>query len=274
MGQARRLNARLCRQGERKCGTSFGCGSPRKRTTRYARCACKQRNRTRRCSTVRPVEDVLKVVGAVVAVVASLAAVAVTVEQLTLRSRLRKTEAWSTAQLATEKDAERVAVLDQLRLDATARLVAGHLLPVRHYAEGALFSAAAPAAIVSVLRDEEVTAGGAWALSAIVFAGLLLGARRAARVYCERCRIASEYGRAQRVTSPRLGLTDGSLTKIEFLFAAVYSSGLCALATGLGLALLGERVDGWPLVLMLIGGSLAVRSIEAMRVYVATVYPL
>lgn len=221
-------------------------------------------------------EDLLKIAGAAVAVVASLAAVALAVEQLTLRSRLRKTETWATAQLETEESAERIAVLKRLQLEATARIVAGLDVPVRLFADGALTAVGVTVAIAAMMQDDEVGTRSLVSLVGVALLGLVLSARRAVRVYLERCRIASAYARSLAVTPARLGLLDlmEGGTRIEFAYAAAVAAFLGSFSVGLGLALSGRSVDGLPLLLLLTGAMGAVQTLDVLRTHARRLSPL
>lgn len=215
-------------------------------------------------------------IGAAVAIVASLGAVAVVIEQFTLRVRLRKTEEWAVCVLAYDPAGERATALTNIRLDATSRIVAGVLVPVRFFAEGVLLAVAVPASIVGVLQDDEISTGGAISLVFFALTALTLSTRRAIRHYLERCRIASEYRRGLTVTEGRRGMLEmmeGGL-RVEYAFALGFSGGVCALASGVGLTLSGELVNGWPLFLIAAGGGVAYGVLDLLRTYAGKKHPM
>ena len=149
------------------------------------------------------VDELLKLVGTAVAVVASLGAVAVVLDQFTLRARLRRTEAWAVAMLGHDTAGPRRDALADVRLDSTARVVAGIMMPLRFFWEAAIWTAAAPFLVLGACRDAGESFGGVAAVMLVSFTGLWLSSRRAIRLYLERCRIASEYRRGVAVSGPR-----------------------------------------------------------------------
>ncbi|MFD1249595.1 hypothetical protein ACFQ3F_17480 [Nocardioides ginsengisoli] len=221
-------------------------------------------------------EDLLKVVGATVAAVASLAAVALAVDQFTLRARLRKTEEWAVKALAAEIDGNRVPVLTDIRHDSTARIVAGLLVPVWFFAEGVVWAVAAPSAVAVTVQASGTSTGTAAAITWVAFFALAFTFRPTVRHFLERCRVASEYRRGLPVAEPKRGLLaamEGGY-RVEFVFAAGFSAGACALGLGVGLAVSGHDVDGWPLALMLLGGFSAYGVLDLLRVYARSRHPM
>jgi hypothetical protein len=139
-----------------------------------------------------------------------------------------------------------------------------------------LWAVAAPAAVIGVLQDDSVSSGSAAFFVSIAFVALTLSTRRAIRLYLERCRVASEYRRGLAVVEPRRGLlemTEGGL-RAEFALAAVFSLGACALGFGVGLALSGNRVDNWPLGVMLAGGCMAYAALDLVRMRARKRHPM
>jgi hypothetical protein len=178
--------------------------------------------------------------------------------------------------LAHDESEERAAALTSIRLDATSRIVAGILMPVRFFAEAVVWAVAAPAVIVLGLRDGTASTVYVAGVVAVAFVTLTLSTRRGIRLYLERSRIASEYRRGLAVTEARrvvLHQMEGG-QRIEFVFALAFSGGACALALGVGLALSGEHVDGWPLALMVGGGYAAWGALDLLGNHARRQHPM
>lgn len=221
-------------------------------------------------------DDLLKGIGAMVAVVASLGAVALAVEQFTLRARLRKIEAWAVTMLDQDTSDARAAALTDIRLDATSRIVAGILTPVRFFAGGLAWSLVASAFIAFVIRSEEVTVVNASPAVLVAFLTVAFSTRRAIRAYLERCRIASEYRRGRVVEKPQWPILArmGRGLLIEFVFACAFSAGLCGVAVGSGLTMRRGDADGLPITLLYLGGAVVYGAIDILRIHARREHPM
>lgn len=218
--------------------------------------------------------DLLKSLGAVVAVVASLAAVALAVDQFTLRARLRRTEQWALAMLDHDHTGERAAALTNLRLDATSRVVAGLLVPAWFFADF-VGSLALGTVTLATAVDAHRFGGSSWVVLALALLLLTLMSRRAVRLYLERSRIAWEYRNDRAIVQPRRKIGDKTDVRLwrEFAFAVVFSAGACAVATGVGLALSRRRVDDGPVALIVAGTLVAWFILDALRGYALRLHP-
>jgi hypothetical protein len=215
------------------------------------------------------VDDFLKVVGAAVAVLASLAAVALAIDQFTLRSRLRKTEEWAAKALDAEVHDNRRQVLAGIREEATARIVAGLLVPVWYFVEPVGMSVLGPFVVATVFRLDDPTAE-AVAIAFVGFAGSSVAGRRLVHVHAERRRVASRFRRGLEVVSPRASGRDwmvGEHYSAELLLGSALALCTCILGAGVGFALSAHQFGGWPLVLVVAGlvGAPAVWSLVDAR---------
>jgi hypothetical protein len=219
-------------------------------------------------------QSLLTVVGAVVAVVAGLVGVIATIEQLTLRARLRRTAELAKTLSSSENHPERKAVLTSIHDVAVARLVSGWLLPWWWFAEFAVWIVIGPGATATSVGRFGWGAGSAASIVACIVVTAIAG-RRFVRLYLERQRVARESLGRQKVAPPRTELVhqmeDG--TRTEFVMGLLISAGLTLTGTGVGI-LAHEKsfAPWWAGVLVLAGVLLAAVPVPWLRT--RTVRPL
>ncbi len=201
---------------------------------------------------------ILTTLGAVLAVAVSGVGLVVTIEQVTLRARLRKTIETSKA-LAEHEEGERKAILTSIHDVAVARLTAGWLIPGWRFAEAGFWLLGAPLALgITTYREGLTSQTWTFAFAALVMLGL--SNRRALRLVLERQRITRQYLRGERVGPPRVGLIhqmEGGTWR-EFGFGAIGSLGALMIALGFG-DLAHDPTTPWPIGLVL--GGLVVTSV-------------
>lgn len=205
------------------------------------------------------------IIAALVAVIASSVGVIVAVDQLTLRSRLRRT-AEATEELAKHEDnANRLAALRSIHDVAIARLVAGWAVPWWRFAEFAVWFVLGPVTLALTAARQ----GWTGTVQTILVTNIVivsLVARRGIRIYLERQRIAREYLTGADVAPPRLGMLQqmegGTLS--EFVMGAVISAGASLAALGVGL-LVHDINTPWGFLCLLPGIVLAWSPTETLR---------
>lgn len=185
--------------------------------------------------------DLLTTLGAAIAVVATLVATAVAIEQLTLAARLRKREAWAREIATHETVPTRSSVLEEVRLRATARVVASLYVPALRFAPSVGWIAVTVVLLTGTWWSDGTQDEDLLYVVPLGLVATVIGARQCIRTYLTRERIAHEYLQAKEITPPTLdlaGTISGRRTSGEFIFAAVFAVSWCALWTGVGL--LGE----------------------------------
>lgn len=175
------------------------------------------------------------------AVVASLVGVAVALDQLTQRSRMRRIATWSSELAEAEHNENRLAALNSIRRWAAAWAVATVLVPARYYAEVTVWSMAVP--VMLAWRVDSVGIG----YLVLIGCGVLWPTlRRGIRVHLERYRVAAEYAAGVPVEPPSLAILyqmEGG-TRREFLWAGLLAVGITlgSLSTG---QLARDPSNGW-----------------------------
>lgn len=196
-------------------------------------------------------KDILAAIVPAVAAAASLAAIALAIEQLTQRSRMRRIAEWTKLLATDEANANRVAALARIRAWASGWVVATVMVPGRLFAEAALWLAAVPYMIISQARSSSLAPLALFGAST-----LWLVFRRAIRVYLERYRIAAEYFYGAEVEPMEMTILyamEGG-TRAEFAWAALLSLGVTG--TALGVALLIRSSDApWGAIAIVVGLS-------------------
>jgi hypothetical protein len=210
------------------------------------------------------VNSTLTTAGAAIAVIASALGVLITLEQLTLRARLRKS-AETAKTFAEAASGEREVVLASIHDVAVARLVAGWLVPGWRFAEAVVWLVGVPIGLGAAVADEGLSKD-TWAFVLVGFVSLTLSNRRGARLLLERQRIAREYMATQKVEPPRIALIhqmEGG-TRREFLWGAVVSLGAVLGSVGAGL-LFHDPESTWPLTLLIVGIALLTAPADFLR---------
>jgi hypothetical protein len=229
-------------------------------------------------ATVLAVEDLLKAVGALVAVVASLAAVALAVDQFTVRSRLRKSEEWAAEALVREVHGNRAPVLANIRLDATAGIVASLLVPAGAFVPYAAAAAVSVSVVALALAEPGNVSTAAPLLVVLVLSTTVLSVVawwRLVRLYFERRRVASEFRRGLVVERPqRVGLTIREVRTAAFGLGVAIGLSTCVAAAGVGLAFTSRSAGGWPLLVMFFGALVAAHFVDGVGRRARRRYPL
>ena len=198
-------------------------------------------------------ETTLQLAAAIIAVVASGVGVVVAVDQLTLRTRLRRTEAWARESAAAEADGHRTSALEAIRLRSVASLVGGHAVPLRYLATTLVTPAMSVGLLVSVLRRDEPTFPDLAALLLLSFVTCGVEFRRAVHFYLERRQVVNAYLAGGRdVPGPRIDMSNTMEGRVQTEFAAALalSVGLNGALVGAGMLYLDEQVAlGLPLIL-------------------------
>lgn len=199
-----------------------------------------------------------------VAVVASGVGVAVTVDQLTLRSRLRRTAELADALGKLEDNDNRKTVLRSVHNVAVARLTAGWLVPWWRFAEFVGWFTIGPVALsLSAARFGWTDIVQTTAISVTVLGTIMF--RRGIRIFSERQRIACEYLSGAVVAPPCVGMLqqmEGGV-RAEFVMGALVSVGVNL--TGLGVGLLVFDSNGLVgFICLLLGLFTAVAPMERL----------
>ncbi|QTE31092.1 hypothetical protein [Pengzhenrongella sicca] len=206
-------------------------------------------------------DQLLTILVAVTAVIASVFGVLIGLDQLTQRARMRRIAEWSRELADDEADAGRLDALAQVHAWAASQMVASVMVPARFYLEAAVWAVAAPFVIVASYGDLST-----WVLGLLAVGAIWSPMRRAIRAYLERYRIASEYFRGGKMTSPNLSmlhLMEGG-TRAEFLWAVLIALGLVGLSVSAG-ALVAKDENSWPLYVALGSVGAAWLAVDAVR---------
>ncbi len=196
--------------------------------------------------------SLLTTAGAALAVVASAVGLVVTIEQLTLRARLRKTVE-TTKALKEFEGGNRAVVLTSIHDVAVARLIAGWLVPGWRFAEAVVWLLGAPIALGFMVWQQGLSRES-WTFGFFAIVAVGLSNRRALRLVLERQRVARQYLLEQTIGPARIGLMhqmEGG-TRKEFLYGFLGSVGAVLIALGSG-ALAHDPETGWPLALLISG---------------------
>lgn len=212
---------------------------------------------------VAAVNNVLQLVGAIVAVAASGIGIIIAVDQLTLRSRLRKTESWAKESALTESNEHRKAALELLRLQSVAGVVGSHAVPLRYFALALVFPSMAIALLIAAYRRGEPT----WPdLMVLVLTSVATGGiegRRGIRLYLERRTVTNAYVDGGRtVSTPRLDwphtVEGGRWT--EWVAGFGFSLGVNAVFVGAGMLYKDGQATFGP-ALLFVGPVIALRAL-------------
>ena len=186
-------------------------------------------------------------VGIAVGVIGILAAFG----QLSPLQRLRDLEAWAAARAGDEEAPGRQKVLEQIRLEATARLVATCLVPNRHYFWGAV---QLPIGAQLMIGGVDANTGW-WSIGgrlALGSFGLWFSIRQIERIWAERYAVKLAYLReAGEVPLPKLGILsrmEGG-TRKEFKAAQFVAFGFGYVLLGTWLVFIDRsQPAGWTIV--------------------------
>lgn len=190
-------------------------------------------------------ERLVTTIAAALAALASLVGIVVAIDQLTLRSRMRRIVTWTTDLLSIEENDNRKEVLVAIRAHAAGTMVASTLVPIRHIAEGLVWLAASAFLVVQAAASDNgiaVVVG----MAAVGFGSALQGAFRAVRMYIERERVRAEYVDEVRVVPPRtdvLAKMEGG-TRAEKGWAAMLLAGWLTIVVGAALLFVDHRWGG------------------------------
>lgn len=212
-------------------------------------------------------ENLLGVAGAAVAVIVSIVGLFVTIDQLTVQSRLRKRIEWTNELLAVESDPIRQRLLEHIRTQAASRIAASALVPGLYFAEAALWLILAPVVFVSATRDNPTLSSVA-ASASLIFVVLVSTVRRSIRIYFERRRIALEYAAAaEEISLPKLSMIDlmeGGV-RAEFGYAVLFSLGVAFTGAGSAILLADIAHEGIGVTALVVGLALGWGSLNIVR---------
>lgn len=174
--------------------------------------------------------NILAALATAAAAAASFAALALTIEQFTQRSRMRRIAEWTTLQATDEANANRAAALGRIRAWAAGQVVATIMVPGRFFTETAIWLAVVPYVVISQARSSNL-------VPAALFGAFVMWVpfRRAIRVYLERYRIVSEYFRGASVEPMKTPYELGGGPRSELAWAGLLSIGTSAIAFGIAL---------------------------------------
>lgn len=199
--------------------------------------------------------DLLKLAGPIIGVIAAGIGLVVTVDQLTARTRLRKTETWAREALVGENNDHRKAYLTDLHLKSVAGVVGTIEVPVRYYFDALLTPAATGWVVISTLGVG--ARPSAQSIITMVLFSLVLtlaGFRRCVRLYLERRRVVNDYVAADHaMQGPKrdlLELMEGG-TRREFVAAFGYSAAVTFAFCGASAYVQGG--DDWGFLLLALG---------------------
>jgi len=215
---------------------------------------------------------VLEVLGPLIGVVASAVGVVVAVEQLTERSRVRRTAQWTKDLGASENDPERVRVLQRLQAWATAQLAAAVLVPARYFSDAVALLVAVPAAIFGafLIADETGERPDTVTIAVVLGTGFLalwIALGNGVRAHRERRRIALEYLNSQHVQAPDLSRylhLRTALSPSDRLWTGMVAAGSCGLSAGVS-DLIFFRPSDWASPVLILSFGAVAQGVDTLR---------
>lgn len=204
-------------------------------------------------------------IATVIAVAVSMSALLAAIGQLTLRQRMRRVADWARQSGDPEPSVRRKAALREVEVWATGHVLASTLVPSHMYLGGMLWVFLGPA-MIAVPAASGAGTQELLTTTAFAFVALAITFRRTVRVHLERLRIAHEYFKEEEITPPSLTILHQmeSGTRIEFVYGALMSGGICLLSLGVArLTLLHDfAAELSDLILVVIGVGLLLMPIR------------